>query len=166
MAFHITRPLYFSVCVLLLNPINRQLVFSPTQSVGDYPHPPQKLIWFRRLDLSCFLPISFPSGGGVFIFSAWRYLSLMRCSVSRFGALFSSAVVDARVILSLMIPSCDFFRFCFSRFVLICNGLFGFYFLCHNFLCFLSCGLIFFTFLLSQRKRNGYCWRSEELGCT
>jgi hypothetical protein len=36
--------------------------------VGDYPHLPQKLTWFRRLDLSCFLPISFPSGGGVFYF--------------------------------------------------------------------------------------------------
>lgn len=59
---------------------------------------------------------------------------LMRCSVSRFGALFSaSTVVDACVILSLVIPSRDFFVF---RVVLICNGLLHSFFLCHKFLYF------------------------------
>lgn len=109
------------------------------------PYHPQKLM-VSAPRFILLLPISFPSGAASFISSAWRYLPLMRCSVLRFGALFSAfAVVDARVILSLVIPSCDSSVLCF----LICNGLLDSYFLCHKFLYFLSCGVIFFSFLLS-----------------
>jgi hypothetical protein len=159
------RSIFASASLLIW--INRQLLFFTTQSVviililfillhllNILYLPPTKAHGFGASILSCVYhcPFSFPSRGGVLLFyllyyPAWRYLSMLLHSIS--------VVVDARVILSLVIPSRDFYFFI---------RLLDSFFLCHTPLSFIldTVACLFISFFLFCFRLLAILLKSEE----